>query len=282
MAYHQDATHTWKAYSVFCLSIRVLTLPSFSLVANIPFETLNQGSKDILNILIILLIFLFSSSIACYIVFCSELLEFGSIVTSIFNTNKIYMGDFSLIGKMFAVSPIYTFFYLFMSMTLYTFFITQMFLGVVVGHFQEEWKRVQKIVSQSHESYNLLPVIWRVICDYFVYRRDEEERKLARGERSGSRGCSCSSFNPIVWLERMILYCMLNCCKRKKKGQDDKNKKLAGRQYDEDSDINENFGDDDSEEYAPVERKMPQAGASELGKARLPFNKDEQLWGLPT
>jgi len=45
------------------------------------------------------------------------------------------MGDFSIIGKMFATSPKFTTFYLFMSMVLYTMFIAQMLLGVVVGHF---------------------------------------------------------------------------------------------------------------------------------------------------
>jgi len=52
------------------------------------------------------------------------------------------MGDFSIIGKMFASSPKFTFFYLLMSMVLYTMFIAQMFLAVVVGHFQAEWTRV--------------------------------------------------------------------------------------------------------------------------------------------
>ena len=238
-----------------------------------------------------MLIFLLSSSIACYIVFCSELLEFGSVVTSIFNTNKIYMGDFSLIGKMFAVSPIYTFFYLFMSMTLYTFFITQMFLGVVVGHFLDEWKRVQQIVSQSHESFSLLPVIWRVITDYFSHRRDEEERKLRRqGVDPSSLGrcsckCTCRSFNPIGMFERVVLHFMLHCCKRKGKGAGDKKTGPASSQNriegsgDAPANVEDSDADDDR---APVPSKQPQSGHNELGKVRLPFNKEEQLWGMPT
>mmetsp|Transcript_35212 Transcript_35212/g.46379 ORF Transcript_35212/g.46379 Transcript_35212/m.46379 type:complete len:160 (-) Transcript_35212:2846-3325(-) len=156
---------------------------------------------------------------ACYIVFCSELLEFSSVVTSIFNTNKIYMGDFSLIGKMFSVSPIFTTFYLFMSMTLYTMFITQMFLGVVVGHFLDEWKRVHQIVSQSNESFRILPVIWRVVKGYYKHRRDEKERSLRRqGIDPATQkccNCTCRSFHPIGMFERIIVCCMMCCCRKK-------------------------------------------------------------------
>jgi len=72
------------AYSVFCMCIRVMQLPSFSLIANLPFETLNQGRKDILNILVILIIFIVSSSLACYVVFCSELEEFSHFVRAMY------------------------------------------------------------------------------------------------------------------------------------------------------------------------------------------------------
>lgn len=44
----------------------------------------------------------------------------------------------------------------------------------------------------------------------------------------------------------------------------------------------QNDDDSDNDRAAPVDIKKPQAGASELGKARLPFNKDEHQWGMPT
>ena len=79
---------------------------------------------------------------------------------------------------MFASSPNFTTFYLFMSMVLYTMFIAQMLLGVVVGHFMAEWSRVQKIIKESKgESFSLPPVIWRVIKGYFNLRVKEELKK---------------------------------------------------------------------------------------------------------
>ncbi len=41
IAYIMEDFYFYQAMSVFCLSIRVLKLPSFSLIANLPFETLS-------------------------------------------------------------------------------------------------------------------------------------------------------------------------------------------------------------------------------------------------
>ena len=53
------------------------------------------------------------------------------------------MGDFTVLNEMYAALPRFTTFYLILTMALYTIFITQMFLGIIVGHFDEEWNRVQ-------------------------------------------------------------------------------------------------------------------------------------------
>lgn len=214
------------AYSIFCMCIRVLQLPSFSLMANMPFETLNQGKKDILNILIILFIFIVSSSLACYIVFCSQLEEFSHFIKAMYATAKIYMGDFTIIGKMYSSSPNFTTFYLFMSMIMYTMFISQMLLGVIVGHFMTEWKRVHQIVRDSPgKSFTILPVIWRVIYEYFTQRRDKELKALLimginpddpRNRKCCPCNCTCKSLNPSGMIERIIIYFMMNCCRKKK------------------------------------------------------------------
>ena len=62
-------------------------------------------------------------------------------------------------------------------MTLYTIFIVQMFLGVVVGHFEHEWKRMQTINSDKSQSYNLLAVIARILITYFTTRKKEMEEQ---------------------------------------------------------------------------------------------------------
>ncbi len=131
--------------SVFCLSIRVLKLPSFSLIANLPFETLSQGRKDVMNILTILFIFTLANSISAYIVFCSQIEDFANLTISFYTVLKIYLGDFSVVSKMYAVASGFTTFFLVMCMSLYSIFMTPMFLGIIVGHFEIEWSRVKSI-----------------------------------------------------------------------------------------------------------------------------------------
>ena len=46
---------------------------------------------------------------------------------------------------MYSYAPGFTTLYLFLMMSLYTIFLTQMFLGIIVGHFEDEWNLVKKI-----------------------------------------------------------------------------------------------------------------------------------------
>ena len=131
------------AMSVYCLCFRLLKLPQFSLLANMPFATMIQGRKDILNILVILIVFTVANALAAFIVFCPSVAEFASLNRSIFTLLKIYLGDFSPISEMYGAAPIFTTFYLLVMMSLYTIFLTQMFLGIIVGHFETEWNLVK-------------------------------------------------------------------------------------------------------------------------------------------
>ena len=56
-----------------------------------------------------------------------------------------------------------------------------------------------------------------------------------------------------------------------------------GKDYQNDSDSDQNDAMDQDSDEGPVvmDQKKPAAG-NELGKARLPFNKDEHQWGMPT
>lgn len=43
---------------------------------------------------------------------------------------------------MYAAAPRFTTFFLLLTMSIYTMFLIQMFLGIIYGHFSEEWSRV--------------------------------------------------------------------------------------------------------------------------------------------
>ena len=130
------------AMSVYCLCVRVLKLPQFSLAANMPFATLIQGRKDILNILIILLVFTVANATSAFVVFCPTISEFASLNSSIFTILKMYLGAFEVVPGMYAAAPLFTTWFLLQMLSLYTIFLTQIFLGVIVGHFEHEWKLV--------------------------------------------------------------------------------------------------------------------------------------------
>ena len=48
----------------------MLRLAEFSMQANLPFATLKEGSKSIVNLLIILIVFLVACALAPYAVMC--------------------------------------------------------------------------------------------------------------------------------------------------------------------------------------------------------------------
>ena len=155
VAYYWESTSLFMAMSVYCLCFRLLKLPQFSLIANMPFATLIQGKKDILNILIIISVFTTSNALAAYIVFCPTSASFTNLSQSIFTLLKIYLGDFSPVGEMYSAAPGFTTFYLLLTMTLYTIFLTQMFLGIIVGHFETEWNLVNEMKGSNQESFNV-------------------------------------------------------------------------------------------------------------------------------
>ena len=95
VAYYAESTSFYMAMSVYCLCFRLLKLPQFSLLANMPFATLIQGRKDIINIMIILCVFSTANALAAYIVFCPTSSSFTNLNQSIFTLLKIYLGDFS-------------------------------------------------------------------------------------------------------------------------------------------------------------------------------------------
>ena len=59
------------------------------------------------------------------------------------------MGDFSPIQEMYFAAPGFTTFYLLLMMSLYTIFLTNMFLGIIVGHFETEWNLVKDLTSNE-------------------------------------------------------------------------------------------------------------------------------------
>ena len=77
---------------------------------------------------------------------------------------------------MYTVQPLFTAAFLWLLLTLYTIFILQMFLGIVIGHFELEWKRVEVINASNQLSNNLFAVITRVFKTYFNDRRLELEK----------------------------------------------------------------------------------------------------------
>ena len=98
---HGEVTFT-MAVSVFCLCFRLLKLPSFSLEANLAFATLIEGKKDILNILMILLLFTEANSLAAFYIYSSTMEAFSTLTGSFYSVLKIYMGDFAAVPTMYA------------------------------------------------------------------------------------------------------------------------------------------------------------------------------------
>ena len=176
VAFLSEQITFFMAMSVYCLCFRLLKLPQFSLAANMPFATLIKGRKDISNILIILIIFTVANALAAFIVFCPQMKEFSTLNSSIYVLLKLYLGDFQPVAGMHSYAPGFTTLYLFLMMSLYTIFLTQMFLGIIVGHFEDEWNLVKKIQSgdKKKQSFNIGAVIWRILVNYFEERMEQQ------------------------------------------------------------------------------------------------------------
>lgn len=84
IAYLYETTTFYMGLSVYCLCFRLFRLPQFSLYANLPFATMMQGRKDIVNILVILFIFTLSNALCAYIVFCPSIREFETLNSSVY------------------------------------------------------------------------------------------------------------------------------------------------------------------------------------------------------
>lgn len=97
--------------------------------------------------------FSLANSLSAYIVFCSQIKEFENLTTAFYSVLKIYLGDFTLVAKMYYVAADFTTFFLFICMTLYSIFLTPMFLGIIVGHFEIEWARVKNIQFTKKQSF---------------------------------------------------------------------------------------------------------------------------------
>ena len=100
--------------------------------------------------------------------------EFSTLNSSIYVLLKLYLGDFQPVAGMHSYAPGFTTLYLFLMMSLYTIFLTQMFLGIIVGHFEDEWNLVKKIQSgdKNKQSFNVAAVIWRILVNYFEERME--------------------------------------------------------------------------------------------------------------
>jgi hypothetical protein len=141
-----------------------------------PIATLTEGKKDILNILLILFVFTQANALAAFIIYCPHIQEFSTYTYSFFTLVRLFLGDFTLVNTMYNVQPLFTAGFLWLLLTLYTIFILQMFLGIVIGHFELEWKRVEVINATNEENNNLFAVITRVIKTYFNDRKVELEK----------------------------------------------------------------------------------------------------------
>lgn len=216
------------SFSIFFLSFRMFKLLAFSLEVNLPIATLIHGRKDILNILFIIFIFTLGNSLASFIIFSPAILEYSTLTGTIYVVFKMYLGDFSIVPQMTEVQPITTLLYLGIIMTVYSIFLVQIFLGIVVGHFEVEWHRVEAIHNfKKDQSYNVIAIIFRILKTHFT----NEAKKLELKEKLNPKEeldedapksrctcpCTLSSFNPSGMFERIVLYCMMRVCKKKDK-----------------------------------------------------------------
>ena len=102
-------------------------------------------------------------------------------------------------------------------MTLLVIFIVQMFLGIVLGHLKTEKARIKAINSKNEAGdLNVIGIVANIVSSYFKQRRDDMEAKQAEDKDKESKCCTRSSFNPSGMFERIVLYCMMNCCCKKK------------------------------------------------------------------
>ena len=125
---------------------------------------------------------------------------------------------------MYGSAPGFTTFHLLLMMSLYTIFLTNMFLGIIVGHFETEWNLVKDLTSSEDQKYNVAAVVWRIVYKYFKEREKEQlikdrANESILGENNEKRKvcpCTWSSFNPNGMLERLVVYFMMRaCCKKK-------------------------------------------------------------------
>lgn len=177
-------------------------------------------------------------------------------------------------------------------LTVYSIFLAQIFLGIVVGHFEVEWKRVEAIHnSNKDQSYNVIAIIYRILSTHFkAQAKLLDEQEALEKEEKGDMGnqeeeenrsrCSCpctwSSLNPSGIFERIVLYCMRKVCKKKSS---------QAKNDDEDSDEDREASNDEQILTQAQETKSSNSAKQAQGdpnqpKARLPFNP-EFGWGTP-
>ena len=92
---------------------------------------------------------------------------------------------------MYSAAQGFTTFYLLLTMSLYTIFLTQMFLGIIVGHFETEWNLVNEMKGNNQESFNVAQVVKNIVKQYFKERVEEEQKKMTSDinkQRGGGSG----------------------------------------------------------------------------------------------
>lgn len=150
----------WMSISICINFFRVLELLEFSLTANLPILTLSAGRQDIANWLVIYIVFLFGSSMACYVQYGPRLFEFESAQRALYSILKLYMSDFSILTKMWVIDNIFTTIFFISTIILNMIFMVSIFIGVIVGHFNGELTQVNKLIEGKN--LNLMSVLYRI------------------------------------------------------------------------------------------------------------------------
>ena len=75
---------------------------------------------------------------AVYIVFSPSFYEFQTVQNSLFSLLKLLAGDFRVIAKMQTIEPIFATLFFIYFLIVCLIFLTNIFIGVVVCHFNQE------------------------------------------------------------------------------------------------------------------------------------------------
>ena len=135
-------------------------------MANIPIATFIAAKKDLLYFGVIFFLAMFGFSMSCFIIFCPNMEAFQSPIMSFFSLLLMYTNHFEIFLDMRDIDPNYASVFFWVSMIIYHFGLTTILLGLVIGHFETEYRKL-KDLGLGDDQLGMISVILNIVRKYY-------------------------------------------------------------------------------------------------------------------